>query len=220
MKVRILSIFAVLLLALAACNGMGGDNQEGRQDGTNNNVEPTRYNADDGRTNNMNNRNYTMDRDRDNEGRDHRGLNREDRDNTRDNDRYDIAEEAADRITDEIDVIDQAYVLTTDNNAYVAAMMDNNDNDDNDGTRDHTRNNVRQDRNDDGEELTDEVKDDIADIVQSVDNDIDNVYVSTNPDFFDLMNNYVDDMNNGQPVRGFFDQFGNMIERLFPQNKR
>jgi len=27
-------------------------------------------------------------------------------------------------------------------------------------------------------------------------------------------------MNNGKPVRGFFDQFGNMIERLFPQNKR
>ncbi|HLR52391.1 MAG TPA: hypothetical protein VK072_05880 [Candidatus Avamphibacillus sp.] len=30
----------------------------------------------------------------------------------------------------------------------------------------------------------------------------------------------MDDMNNGKPVRGFFDQFGNMIERLFPQNKR
>src|SRR5690625_7251246 len=55
--------------------------------------------------------------------------------------------------------------------------------------------------NTDGEELTNEVKNQITDIVQSVDNNIDNVYVSTSPDFFDLANNYVDDMDNGRPVR-------------------
>jgi len=42
------------------------------------------------------------------------------------------------------------------------------------------------------------------------------VYVSTNPDFFDLTNGYIDDVNRGEPVEGFFDQFSNMIERLFP----
>lgn len=217
MKLRVLSIFVVLMLALVACNGndMNG-NEEGRGADNTNNVEPTRYNSDDN-NDNRNNRQYTMDRDRDHKGRDNRGYNREDRDNTRDNDRYEIAEEAADRIKNDIAEIDHAYVLTTNNNAYVAASIDNDD-DDNDGKQ-NVRNN-RDNRNDDGEELTDEVKDQIADIVQSVDNDIDNVYVSTNPDFFDLTNNYVDDMNNGKPVRGFFDQFGNMVERLFPQNKR
>ena len=168
-------------------------------------------------------------------------------------DRYDVSKESADRIVDEIAEIDQAYVLTSRNNAYVAATLDN--------RRETRRNNTATDRrnnstsmntrntndrnvknrtvnqgdsnkrgqdnhitnrrgNTDGEELTNEVKNQITDIVQSVDNNIDNVYVSTSPDFFDLANNYVDDMDNGRPVRGFFDQIGNTIERIFPQNKR
>lgn len=71
-----------------------------------------------------------------------------------------------------------------------------------------------------GHEVTDDVKNKIADIVQDVDNNIDNVYVSTSPDFMDLADDYVTDMDNGKPVRGFFDQIGNTIERIFPQNKR
>src|SRR5699024_10450367 len=102
------------------------------------------------------------------------------------------------------------------------------DNDKRDNDDRNNRDNQARDRNNNdggmnthhtGDDLTDDVKNEITDIVKSVDNNIDNVYVSTNPDFFDLTNNYVDDMNNGKPVRGFFDQFGNMIERLFPQNK-
>ncbi len=70
------------------------------------------------------------------------------------------------------------------------------------------------------DDLTDDIKTQIGDIVQSVDNNIKNVYVSTSPDFFDLADNYVDDMDNGRPIRGFFDQIGNTIERIFPQNKQ
>lgn len=70
------------------------------------------------------------------------------------------------------------------------------------------------------DDLTADIENQIADIVQSVDNNIDNVYVSTSPDFFDLANNYVDDMDNGRPIRGFFDQIGNTIERIFPQNRQ
>lgn len=76
------------------------------------------------------------------------------------------------------------------------------------------------DRQVESDEVTDQVKNKIADIVQDVDDDIDNVYVSTSPDFFDLAHNYSSDMDNGKPVRGFFDQIGNTIERIFPQNKR
>lgn len=75
-------------------------------------------------------------------------------------------------------------------------------------------------RDTEGHEVTDDVKNEVAEIVQDVDNDIDNVYVSTSPDFLDLVGNYSDDMKNGKPVRGFFDQIGNTIERIFPQNKR
>lgn len=216
-KIKLLTILSILMLSLVACNGMT-DNEEGRQGEDTNNIEPTRYNANDN-----NERDTTLDRDRGNEARDNRGMNREDRDRTRDNDQYDVAEKAADKITDDIAEIDRAYVLKTKNNAYVAAGLNE---DNNDGKM---KNDVKRRDNDkdqlknpdaDGEELTDDVKKQITDIVKSVDKDIDNVYVSTNPDFFDLTNNYVDDVNDGKPVRGFFDQFGNMVERLFPQNKR
>lgn len=224
MKLRFLTIFAAIMLTLVGCNATN-DNQEGQADDMNK-IQPTRYNVDDNRNNTNNNtRDYNIDRNRDGEGRDNRGLNREDR--NQDNDQqYDVAEEAADRITDDIDQIDRAYVLTTKNNAYVAAMMNNDDA--NDDKKERRRGNEINDgnRSDRGmstrhtdDDLTDDVKNKITDIVKSVDEDIDNVYVSTNPDFFDLTNNYVDDMNDGKPIRGFFDQFGNMIERLFPQNK-
>ena len=243
MKVRFLTIFAVIMLTLVGCNANTNDNQEGQADDMNK-IEPTRYNTNDNRNDtNRNTRDYTMDRNRNDEGRENRGLNREDRDRKDNNQQYEVAEKAADRITDKVKGVDHAYVLTTNNNAYVAATMDNdhrdnnnrNDtkkNDRNDGNVGHHNNNRNDGKNRDrnnndggmnthhtGDDLTDDVKNEITDIVKSVDNNIDNVYVSTNPDFFDLTNNYVDDMNNGKPVRGFFDQFGNMIERLFPQNK-
>lgn len=185
---------------LTACQATD-NNARDNATGPNDNIEQTRFynNAGEGMTNV---RNYALDRDSE------RFQNR-DNDGNRANEQnqYDISEEAAERITNEIKGIDRAYVLTTDNNAYVAATLDTN-RDTNRGTRDN------------GEELTDEVKEKIGDVVKSVDRDIDNVYVSTNPDFIDLTNNYVDDVNNGEPVEGFFDQMGNMIERLFPQNRR
>ena len=100
-------------------------------------------------------------------------------------------------------------MITTDNNAYVAAELDN------DNKRGN--NNRNNDRFDD--QLSDEVKNKISKIVKSVNKDIDNVYVSTNPDFLDLTNNYANDVERGEPIEGFFDQFSNMIERIFPQNK-
>lgn len=228
MKLKLYSMAIVFVLLLVGCN-TGGQNDN------NDNIEPTRYNdnnnndmynRDQGRgmnpggTTNINNRNVN---------------NRDNRQG--DNNQYDISKEAADKITDEIDEIDYAYVLTTENNAYVAAVLDNNDdlqndqmndgnqtgrnNEDMNGSDGTGTQNINNDLNrDEGAELTDEVKDKIADIVQSVDNDIDNVYVTTNPDFADLTNDYMNDFNDGKPVRGFFDQIGNMIERVFPQNKR
>lgn len=165
-----------------------------------------------------NDRNYTMERDADRyQNRDFRNVNnrfgdRTDhvqrvRNNSNEN-RYEIAEEAAEKITEQVAEIESAYVLTTDNNAYVAAELD---------TSHRNKNTNNRNRFDD--EVSDEVKEKIADIVRSVDRDIENVYVSTNPDFFDLTNGYIDDVNRGEPVEGFFDQFSNMIERLFPQNR-
>ena len=201
MKWKVLSIAAATFLTLTACQATD-NNARDNATGPNDNIEQTRFynNAGEGMTNV---RNYTLDRNSEQSQNRDNGNNRANEHN-----QYDISEEAAERITNEVNDIDRAYVLTTDNNAYVAAILDTDNRNANRGTRDN------------GGELTDEVKEKIGDIVKSVDNGIDNVYVSTNPDFIDLTNNYVDDVNNGEPVEGFFDQMGNMVERLFPQNRR
>lgn len=207
MKLKFIAAGAALTLALAGCQAADDNANEGARGGDEHRVEQTRYgnNTGDGMTGE---RNHNMIRD---------SERKQDRDGVRDNNidninnendqpRYDVAEEAAERITDEIEIIDGAYVITTDNNAYVAANLDTDAGNRENGTTE-------------GGELTEEVKEEISDIVQSVDNDIDNVYVSTNPDFFDLANNYANDLDEGRPVEGFFSQIGNMVERLFPQNR-
>lgn len=105
-----------------------------------------------------------------------------------------IADEAAEQIV-AIPGIRQANVLVTENNAFVAAVWDEN----------HQNN-----------KMTREIEDRIAQRVRSVDPDIENVYVSTNPDFVDRVNTYADDIRQGRPVAGFAEQFNEMIQRLFP----
>ncbi|MUK88785.1 YhcN/YlaJ family sporulation lipoprotein [Ornithinibacillus sp. L9] len=224
MKWKILSLVTASFISLAACQAADEQGQRYDNNDANNNIEQTRfgngYNT--GNTTNNNtgdnfnrDRNYTMDRDIEERNNRNNITNTRNQNNqgNQQNTRYDVADEASDQITSQIDEIERAYVLTTDNNAYVAAGLDNGD------RRNSQYNNLTKNNNNRGDELTDEVKDQIGDIVKSVDNDIDNVYVSTNPDFVDLTNNYVNDMNNGEPIEGFFDQMGNMIERLFPQNR-
>ncbi|WP_042149277.1 YhcN/YlaJ family sporulation lipoprotein [Paucisalibacillus sp. EB02] len=208
MKKQLVGIAAAALIVVSGC---GAENEEGQQEGTTNqNIEPVRYqNHPDGLNHN---RNYTLQRDLEEPERTDINTQNINNTNNRTNngesdqnaDQFDVANEAADLIEKKIDVIDNVYVITTDNNAYVAAELD-------------TDNGERNNNN--GDKLTDEVKEQIASIVKSVDHDIDNVYVSTNPDFMDLANNYSNDIDNGEPVEGFFEEFGNMIERIFPQNK-
>jgi spore cortex protein len=204
------TLIGVAAAALIVASGCGAENEEGQQGTTNQNIEPVRYqNYPDGLNRN---RNYTLQRDMEEPER--TDINTQNINNTNDRadngdanrnaDEYDVANEAADIIEKKIKVIDNAYVITTENNAYVAAQLDTDS-----GERNSTN----------GDKLTDDVKEQIAAIVKSVDHEIDNVYVSTNPDFMDLANNYSNDVDNGEPVEGFFEEFGNMIERIFPQNK-
>ncbi|CDO02779.1 Lipoprotein YhcN precursor [Oceanobacillus picturae] len=228
MKWKLISAVTVLTVALAGCGDSNGNKEDATGD---NNVEQTRFNnTGEGMSGD---RSYEMARDSE------RDQNRNAGDGQQE---YEVSEEAADKIKSEIDEIDQVYVLTTENNAYVAAEVKNQNgngngnntdtnNDGNNGTGANDDDNTGAENTDtydndtnagngngNGEEVSDEVKDKISKIVKSVDKDIDNVYVSTNPDFRDLTNGYIDDMNNGEPIEGFFDQFGNMVERLFPQN--
>lgn len=251
-----LAMIVLLVSIFTGCQmGDRTDDETGMRDP---NVEQTRFHDDMNRTGDQGQQDNMQRRDR-------QGTSNMSGDDRRDNNRgnrneqsYDVQEEAADRITQEIDDINYAYVLTTNRNAYVAAVLDRDEN--NTNTRDQSMTNQgtnrQQDRDrmtsnkdgnaqqnegltndrmtnrdqtnnqgtnrgrDEGRELTDDVKNEIERIVKDVDPNIDNVYVSTNPDFADLTNNYINDFNSGKPVRGMFDQMGNMIERIFPQNRR
>ncbi len=172
MKWKIYSMMLAAVFVLGACQAdNGNDDAPNNQNGDDNNVEQTRYGGDaDNRGDNMNNRNNNelnngnQTRDTDNRGNNNNGNNNGE-------DQYELADKAADQISEKVDGIDNAYVVKTDNNAYVAAELDqdNNANNNNNGDR--------------GNEVTDEVKQEISKIVKSVDSDVDNVYVSTNPDF-------------------------------------
>ncbi|WP_058308322.1 YhcN/YlaJ family sporulation lipoprotein [Gracilibacillus massiliensis] len=189
-------------LTLVGCGG----NEYGQQDGeyNGNNTQPIGYNQTSNEP--MTDRANNTERGQGNENNQFMfdGKTNRDADNMansrREGNNYEVADKAADKIKTDVEEIDRAYVLTTDNNAYVAASWDKR-------TDNSSKNNS---------ELGQATKDKITKAVKSVNNDIDNVYISTNPDFFDLADQYTNDVDNGQPVEGFFRRIGNMIERVFP----
>ena len=109
-----------------------------------------------------------------------------------DND-FTLSDDIANRVAG-MKEVKSANVLLTDHTAYVAAVLNN----------------------DEGGRVSTRIENKIADTVRSVDKSVDNVYVSTNPDFVDRVNQYANDVGNGRPVQGFGQQFGELVNRLFP----
>ena len=107
-----------------------------------------------------------------------------------------VADQAAKKIAD-LKEVDRANVIVTDNNAYVAV---------------HTGNDIN-------DRVAKDVEDKISRIVKSTDRDIENVYVSQDPDFFNRLTTYTNDIQRGRPIEGFFDEFGEMVRRVFPTNR-
>lgn len=129
-------------------------------------------------------------------------VQRDSQNRTNQSGEYQVAEQIADQVTDEVAEIDRAYVLTMGNNAYVACHIDND--------RELNENN----------DLSDKLEKEVTQAVKDADDNINNVYVSSNPDFIDLTSNYMRDLDRGEPIEGFFDQFTEMIERVFPTRDR
>ncbi|MBB6451836.1 YhcN/YlaJ family sporulation lipoprotein [Salirhabdus euzebyi] len=109
---------------------------------------------------------------------------------------FEVADRAADRITSEVEEVERAYVFTGPENAYVAAVLDGNQN------------------------ITDDIEQRIRQAVKATDEDIDDVFVSTNPDFINQAGDYTDQVEAGEPIEGFFDEMGDMFRRVFPTNDR
>jgi len=107
-----------------------------------------------------------------------------------------VADAAVDKIT-ELENVESATVIVTNNNAFVAALL-----------KDTT-----------GGEGTDTLEIKIADEVKATDPEIKNVYVSVNPDFAERMTEYREKINAGEPVEGFFEEFTQSVQNVFPDSK-
>lgn len=154
------------------------------------------------------------------------------------NTRMEISNKIADTIT-AMDEVDTATVLLTDQNAYVAVVLDNGTgygasnlgrnvgkaNTDRSGlmrTPNAMGNNATTDRmgrqgpgaGDEG--ITEDLKTAIAKRVKSVEPNVQNVYVSANPDFVGRMRGYGERFQNGHPVRGMIIEFNTLVKRIFP----
>ncbi|MGG3692178.1 YhcN/YlaJ family sporulation lipoprotein [Heyndrickxia ginsengihumi] len=196
-----IGLTSTLLVGCGTNNGKSGVND-------NNNTRPVRYTPNDNndiRYNNVryNNPNYNngVNNTNDNTPLDTRngnGVNGVNNNNNNNNNRMAVADKVADRVAD-LKEVDRANVIVTDHTAYVAVLLSNKANND---------------------KLAMKLKNKISKVVKKADKSVKNVYISENPDFFDQMNDYAKDIRSGRPVSGLFNQFNDMIQRVFPNGAR
>lgn len=103
-----------------------------------------------------------------------------------------LADEAADKVV-ELDEVDSATVIITNNNAYVAAVLENETED------------------------MDQIQAKIKEQVEATNANVNNVYVSVNPDFVERMTDYGNKIDEGKPVAGLFEEFNETVQRIFPE---
>lgn len=125
-----------------------------------------------------------------------RGTKVQNVDNENNDSRMRVADKAQDKI-ENMQEVRHANVIVTDNNAYVAVVLE-----------DNSKGDVRED-----------VEKKISDQVKTTDKGIRNVFVSSNPDFVDRMGDYGDKIQNGEPVKGLVEEFTEMVQRVFPSER-
>ncbi|WP_019414035.1 YhcN/YlaJ family sporulation lipoprotein [Paenisporosarcina sp. TG20] len=101
------------------------------------------------------------------------------------------ADDIAERIT-EMEEVDTATVIITENNAYVAVGLHG-----------------------DTEEI-EQIEGRISEHVKEKKDTIENVYISVNPDFVAQMEDYGNKIDAGEPIEGFFEEFTDVVNRMFP----
>jgi YhcN/YlaJ family sporulation lipoprotein len=156
------------------------------------------------------------------------------------------AQQIADKIA-AMDDVRTANVLLTDNNAYVAVVLENDtDANNNNGANQNANRNggrttlenerfhnnrtefLNNNRNNAfinerrgttrDNDVTIQLKDRISAQVRRVAPNVNNVYVSANPDFVERMNQYGQRIQDGEPIEGLIEQFNVMVQRIFPTN--
>lgn len=104
-----------------------------------------------------------------------------------------LTREIADKIED-LQGINRAYVLISGDTAIVGVNMD---------------------RNAEGQ-ITRDLKDRIERVVKRVDDDIENVSITADPDLLTRIRNMFEDIDEGNPIEGFANQFEEILRRITP----
>ena len=112
--------------------------------------------------------------------------------NENEDQKFELADDVADKIT-EMDEVESANVIVTDNNAYVGVVLK------------------------EGVEESDDLKSKIADQAKATNGNFNNVYVSSNPDFEKQVTEYGDKIRANEPVEGLFEGFTDTVNRVFPE---
>src|SRR5699024_12725820 len=116
MKIKVFVVMFTAFVLLVGCSSGMNDNKPEDNEGTDTQTEKTKY---------ENTQYKEGDRTRINrDDLDDRNRHSNNRNSNNRQDEYDMSKDAANRIVDEVAEIDRAYVLTTKNNAYVAAELD------------------------------------------------------------------------------------------------
>jgi YhcN/YlaJ family sporulation lipoprotein len=127
----------------------------------------------------------------------------ENTDTAKDEENLELADEASDKIN-ELEEVENSTVMITENNAYVAVVLNKNK----DGSE------IAE-----GSEELEQIEEKIGEQVRVTNATVENVYVSINPDFVSRMNDYREKFDQGEPVEGLFEEFGELTQRVFPDAK-
>ena len=114
-----------------------------------------------------------------------------------------LADKATEKIK-ELEEVESATVILTDNNAYVGVVLNKKA----DGTE------IKE-----GSEELDELYAKIRKELSMTNADVKNVYISINPEFVDRMKDYGKKIEEGKPVEGLFEEFSELVKRIFPDAK-
>jgi len=209
-KIMLISLILAVVFATIGCTAQP-DNLDRTQtrigiDNNNNALRRNNRNDTDLNDNNMGNitddsigREDTMERNRLRNNIVNNGLNNNNFNNNLNTDmnnngnNVELSRRIADRVED-IQGVNKAYVLISGNTAIVGVDMDNN------AEGQVTRN----------------LKQKIEKAVKRVDNNIDNVSVTADPDLLTRIQNMFEDMDKGNPIRGFTDEFQEILRRITP----
>ncbi|TQR05128.1 YhcN/YlaJ family sporulation lipoprotein [Psychrobacillus soli] len=105
--------------------------------------------------------------------------------------KVELADDVADKITG-MEEVESVNVFVTDNNAYVAVDLK------------------------EGVDASEELENKVADEARATNANFNNVYVTTNPDFTKQFNEYGEKIRANEPVEGFFEEFTDTVQRVFP----